>query len=112
MTDSKIIELENDVKKLKEIIQKYEKIFEIEDGRVFLNSSLGVRGNILGGGQITATYCSSGIHSPIYDHVEDLNKMNDEDWKKELARQREELEKKDRDRAEFRKRVEARWFKW
>jgi hypothetical protein len=109
MNDSKIIELENDIKKLKEIIQKYEKIFEIEDGRVFLNSSLGVRGNILGGGQITATYCSSGISSPFYDHVEDLKKMNDEDWKKEHVRQQEELEKRDRKIAEVRK--NNGWFK-
>lgn len=106
------MDLENEIKNLKEIISKYEKIFEIEDGRVFLNSSLGVRGNILSGGHISATDCASGITSPYYDKVEELQKMNKDDWEKEVVRQQKELEERDKKRLEFETKRNKSWFKW
>ena len=39
-------EIEKRIKKLEDKLKIYEDLFEIEDGRLFINSSIGVKGHI------------------------------------------------------------------
>jgi hypothetical protein len=104
---SELEELKNEVLRLKDIVQKYENIFEIEDGKVFLHSSLGVRGDIRFDGEVRG------------GNLYDISKMARGDLTKQQYRKEcEEFIAKYLKDLEERKRKESiggggiKWWRW
>jgi hypothetical protein len=107
--EQRIEELENEVKKCKELLGKYQELFDIEDGKVFVNSSVVIRGEVGSMRSLSLHECV-GAYMDV-DKVYDLKKMNREDYKqhaKEVKEYRDGLSEKWKKEEELRKK--NRWF--